>query len=514
MSKPSHRPGREEIKERARKKKRRQRQLRRQQREAGLIPPAVSSPPNSKSHFQSTEEESAARTEAVGGLMVIMRQMLPVLLKRLGKIPDPRNPKKLKHQLTVLMVYGILVFVFQYGSRRAANGEITRPMFEHNLRLLFPQLESLPHSDTLFRLLCRIDVGAIEQAHIGLVNHLIRNKKFTRYLINNCYPIGIDGTQKIAFSALWDEHLLQRRTGPKLDADSNEKQSYQYYVYVLEASLCFRNGMVIPLMSEFLEYATGDGEQRKQDCESKAFHRLAERIKTAFPRLPILLLLDGLYPNGPLMERCRSYRWDFMIVLKDGSLASVWEEYHSLLHEQEENRRQQNWGERRQLFQWVNTIRYAYGPNAKKSLDVHVVVCREHWETLDPETLQIVTKENQHAWISSRPLSRLNVHTRCNLAARYRWGIEGAFLVEKHQGYAYEHAFAKQWNAMKGYHYLMRLAHLLNTLARFSKELAALFSGLGVQAAIGFIRNTLTGPWLDPQDIAQRLNRPFRLRLI
>ena len=67
---------------------------------------------------------------------------------------------------------------------------------------------------------------------------------------------------------------------------------------------------------------------------------------------------------------------------------------------------------------------------------------------------------------------------------------------------------------MKGYHYLMRLAHLLNTLARFSKELSELFSELGVQPAIGFIRNTLTGPWLDPQDIAQRLDRPFRLHLV
>ena len=446
--------------------------------------------------------------------MVLMRQMLPILLGRLGKIPDPRNPKKLKHQLTVLMVYGILVFVFQYGSRRAANGEITRPMFEHNLRLLFPQLESLPHADTLFRLLCRIDVGAIEQAHIALVNHLIRNKKFTRYLINNCYPIGIDGTQKIAFSDLWDEHLLQRRIGPKVDPDSDEEQRYQYYLYVLEASLCFHNGMVIPLMSEFLEYEEGDGEARKQDCESKAFHRLAARIKKAFPRLPILLLLDGLYPNGPIMERCRSYHWDFMIVLQDGSLPSVWQEYHSLRHEQQENRKQQHWGERRQHFQWVNAIRYEYGPNAKKFIDIHVVVCSESWDVLDPDTLYIVPKENQHAWISSRPLGRLNVHARCNLGARYRWGIEGAFLVEKHQGYSYEHAFAKNWNAMKGYHYLMRLAHLLNTLARFSKELAGLFSELGVQAAIGFIRNTLTGPWLNPQEIEQRLSRPFRLRLL
>jgi hypothetical protein len=488
--------------------------LREQQREAGLIAQPTPFPSNSTSHFETIDEEGEARTEAVTALILLMRQLLPVLLRRFDKIPDPRNPNKLKHRLTVLMVYGILVFVFQYASRRAANAELTRPMFAHNLRLLFPQIETLPHADTLFRLLCRIDVGEIEQAHIELVNRLIRNKKFTRYLINNGYPVGIDGSQKIAFSTLWDEHLLQRRTGPKLDPDSDEPQTYQYYVYVLEASLCFRNGMVIPLMSEFLEYQEGDGEPRKQDCESKAFHRLAARIKKAFPRLPILLLLDGLYANGPILERCRSYHWDFMIVLKDGSLANVWQEYHSLAHEQQDNRLQHNWGERRQHFQWVNAIRYEYGPNAKKTVDVHVVVCRESWEVLDPDTAQIVTKQSKHAWISSRPLNRLNVPTRCNLGARYRWGIEAGFLVEKHQGYAYEHAFAKNWNAMKGYHSLMRLAHLINTLARFSKELAGLFATLGVQAAIGFIRSTLTGPWLDAQDIAQRLGRPFRLRLI
>jgi hypothetical protein len=39
-----------------------------------------------------------------------------------------------------------------------------------------------------------------------------------------------------------------------------------------------------------------------------------------------------------------------MIVLKEGSLPSVWEEYDSLMHEQQENRMQQNWGERRQHF--------------------------------------------------------------------------------------------------------------------------------------------------------------------
>ena len=489
--------------------------MRQQQREAGLIPHAAPTPSNRKSPLESIEQESAARQDAVSGLIVILRQMLPVLLRRLGKIADPRNPNKLKHRLTVLMLYGLLVFVFQYGSRRAANGQITRPMFEHNLRLLFPQLETLPHADTLFRLLCRIDVARIEQAHIELVNHLIRNKKFSRYLINNCYPIAIDGSEKIAFSLLWDEHLLQRKRKRKIDIDAEEEQDYQYYVYVLEASLSFRNGMVIPLMSQFLEYQPDHEEQSKQDCEQKAFHRLAARIKEAFPRLPIMLLLDGLYPNGPIMERCRNYHWDFMIVLKDGSLSTVWEEYRSLLLLcQEENQLHHNWGKRRQHFQWVNQIRYEFGANGKNHIDLNVVLCHEQWEEVDPKTLEIVPNKMKYAWISSRPISRLNVHTRCNLGARYRWGIEAGFLVEKHQGYSYEHAFAKNWNAMKGYHYLMRLAHLFNTLARFSKELAGLFSELGVRAAIGFIRNTLTGPWLDPREVEQRLNRPLRLRLV
>lgn len=386
-------------------------------------------------------------------------------------------------------------------------------MFKQNLRALFPQLNILPHADTLFRLLCRVDVSQIEQAHIELVNRLIRNKKFNRFLINNCYPVGIDGTQKIVFSHLWDEHLLQRKIGAKVDPESVQAQDYQYYVYVLEASLCFRNGMVIPLMSEFLEYRPGDSEQSKQDCETNAFHRLAVRIKQAFPRLPIILLLDGLYPNGPIMARCRQYHWDFMIVLKDGSLPSVWEEYRGLLRYQQDNQYHQNWGERKQHFQWVNAIRYYFGANDINRLDVHVVVCSEQWETVDPLSAQIITKKSKQAWISSRPISRLNVHARCNLGARYRWGIEGAFLVEKHHGYSYEHVFAKNWNAMKGYHYLMRLGHLINTLARFSKELATLFRELGIQATIGFIRNTLAGPWLDLKKITQQLSKPFRLRL-
>jgi hypothetical protein len=438
-----------------------------------------------------------------------------VLARRLRRISDLRHPKKTKHTLTVLMLYGILVFMLHYTSRRQANAQITHPMIEHNLRQLFPELEGMPHADTLFRLLRQIEVAGIEQAHLDLVNHLIRKKKFAPYRVNNSYPIAIDGSQKMAGSQLWSEELLQRRVSGA-PQEAAEPPAYQYYVYVLEASLSFRNGMVIPLMSEFLDYQQGDTPQDKQDCETRAFHRLAERIKRAFPRLPILLLLDGLYAQGPVMARCRDYHWQFMIVLKDRSLPTVWAEYQSLLGLDADPPHRQNWGERRQQFRWVNHIRYEYGPNARHHLNVHVVICEEQWQAVD-EHAEIVTKRAKHAWISSRPLHAANVHERCNLAARYRWGIETGFLVEKHQGYAYEHAFAKDWNAMRGYHYLMRLAHLLNTLVRFSSTLAPLVRQCGVRPFIEFLRTTLSGPWLDHSgldEIARRMRSPFQLRLI
>jgi hypothetical protein len=83
--------------------------------------------------YERVEEESRARNEAVCGQVRIFRGKLPGLLKRLSKIEDPRNAKKIKHKLPLLMIYGILSFVFQMSSCREANREMTRPMFWQKL---------------------------------------------------------------------------------------------------------------------------------------------------------------------------------------------------------------------------------------------------------------------------------------------------------------------------------------------------------------------------------------------
>ena len=135
---------------------------------------------------------------------------------------------------------------------------------------------------------------------------------------------------------------------------------------------------------------------------------------------------------------------------------------------QPENGLKRTWGERRQCFFWVNAIDYEFIQAGRKRLSLYVVVCEKSWEAVNDHG-QTVTKTARHAWISSRPLTRDNVHERCNLGARYRWGIEAGFLVEKHdvhgrtnaamagcqraaQGYHYEHAFALDWYPSRELH--------------------------------------------------------------
>ncbi|MHC1732874.1 MAG: hypothetical protein AB9888_12720 [Bacteroidales bacterium] len=71
-------------------------------------------------------------------------------------------------------------------------------------------------------------------------------------------------------------------------------------------------------------------EQRKQDCETKAFQRLAAKLKKRFPRLPIILLADNLYASETVMEICRKNHWDFIIRYKNGSVPSIAAEYEAI----------------------------------------------------------------------------------------------------------------------------------------------------------------------------------------
>lgn len=213
MSTPSRDERRQTAATLPEKNKEQNRLLRDMQEQAGLTPHPRPGPANHRCTKTTVAEEREERIDLVIEQIRIIRAQLPVLLERFTQIPDPRQPKKIKHSLTLLMVFGIVCFVLQIGSRREATREMSFPQIQENLRLLLPELDTTPHADTLYRLLRGLgkNVNEIENALIALIQRLIRKKKFCRYLINQHYPIAIDGSRKLGTTGLWSEALLEQR---------------------------------------------------------------------------------------------------------------------------------------------------------------------------------------------------------------------------------------------------------------------------------------------------------------
>jgi len=454
--------------------------------------------PNQLSPFLTAEAEMEDRQQTVENAVKIYYRMLSDLLPRLSCIKDPREPGKVKHKMQVLLLYGILMSMYQ----------LSKPIFFENIKAMFPEFETIPHADTLERLLEKLDVYQIMECMIALLKSLIRTKKFKNYMHKKGFLIAIDGTQKFFRNYRWAPECLERHVG-------GEACIPQYYCYILEAVLVLNNGIVLPIMSEFIENGKHNKTESKQDCERKGFYRIAKKLKKVFRNTKIAIVVDGLYACGPVIRVCREYNWDYMIVLKQASIPTVWREAIALMKINPEDRLKCHWGDRKQLYAWANEIEYEYiAENVKKREILNVVICYETWEEVHSRSTGIIEeKQTRYAWLSSRKITHNNVFFRCTKMGRYRWKIENNILVEKHQGYQYEHCFSYSWNAMKGFHYLMKVGHFLNVLALNSEILFEKVKNLGIRGFIEYLTQICKGSPLDKEKIEKARESKFLWRL-
>ncbi len=259
--------------------------------------------PNTKSAYASSAEELAARQTDTEAWFEALYTWLPGWIERFAQLPDPRHPGKIQHKLTVVLVYGVMLFLWQCASRRAGNRELTQPAVWETLQAAFPALETIPHMDTVARVLERLPAEHLESILLDTVKRLLRNRRLASWMVQQHYLVAVDGTLKWSAAYPWASEALtkQMKSGDPV-----------YQAYVVEAVLVCPQGIAIPLMAEFCENAVDAAPATKQDSELKAFYRLARRLKAAFPRLKLAILADGLYPNGPLFRFLRAQRWDFI----------------------------------------------------------------------------------------------------------------------------------------------------------------------------------------------------------
>jgi hypothetical protein len=378
---------------------------------------------------------------------------------------DTREPTRIVYGTGFLAWMGLMLFLLRLGARRLLQGELDSAEALDNLNTLSGcRQEAVAHGDTLNHFLGHVPPAEWSGQIRRMIGRLVRMRVLEKGRLLGHYLVVIDGTGQLVFPQRHCEHCLEQvRDGKTL-----------YYHQVLEAKLVTPEGLALSVGCEFIENT--DPHASKQDCELKAFHRLAARLKKMYPQLPLCLLLDALYAKGPVFLCCRQNHWKFLVTFQKGSLPALWREYLSLRRLSPSHRLRKSSGaeDRPQHFAWVEQLPYV--DDRKRRHDLAGFQCLEKDRR---------GRWRRFAWLTNFQVSVATVQALANRGGRCRWKIENeGFNIQKNGGFALEHAYSTgQWQ-IKGFYLLMQIAHLILQLIERGNLL-----GEGGAAALGGLKN-------------------------
>jgi hypothetical protein len=396
--------------------------------------------------------------------------------------------------------WGIALYLFQLGSRRQLDFDLdaTGTCVLVNLnRLAQTQQVTRPVHDTLDHFLDHVAAAAFAALRLQMVRRLIRMKALDAARLLGHLVVLIDGTGLLCFHRRHCPHCLVQR----------HKKTTLYLHNVLEAKLLGPAGVVLSVGSEFIDgnadaadaLNQGKGaEQVKQDCELKAFSRLAPRLKEAFPQAPLVLAGDSLLACGRVLDVCLRNGWNFVLTFKEGHLPALWREYQSLLRLCPRNvvQRQAADGTRR-TYRWVRDL--AYQDSDRRRWSLHALECAE---TPGPPGGPMT----RFVWLTRLPVSARTVEEIAWKGGRARWKIENeGFNRQKNSGLNLEHVYSTDPEKWKAYYYLLQIAFIVIQLLERGSLLRHLAEQAGKRTALQLFGSL--------KNMARRLLESLRGRL-
>ncbi len=410
-------------------------------------------------------------------------------------MPDTRFQPLVEYHRRFLCWWGLLLFGLGLGSRRSADSDLRdlECAILHNLNhLAGTHQQSLPVAKTLDHFLGHVGSAAFAQLLHQHTQRLLRMKALEDFRFQGDFLTAVDGTGYLSFSHRHCSRCLTQ---------NHASGQIAYLHPVLEAKLVTPTGLALSLASEFIENPPGrtpvDYQKQKQDCELKAFDRLAGTLKAAFPQLRLCLLFDSLYGCGRTFALCQQYHWHFVVTFKEGRTPALWQDFQSLLKLSPRQKLLTTLPDHtRRLYRWVEQL--PYEDSEKRSWTLGAILCEETAPTGVKTT---------YAWLTDWAVNRDSVIALADQAGRLRVKIENeGFNVQKNSGLNLEHVFSQNWDHAKAYYYLLQIGHLLMQLLHHNSLHQAL--------AQHYDRKTVLALWGALKKIPQRLLEAFRYYLL
>ena len=376
----------------------------------------------------------------------IQQKFYPELFKRFTEVKDPRHQSYIEYSIKTML--GTLYYKCIGGI--SSMQEMTRKFNDESVvKNLYAfvgdkKQDYLPHGVTIKELLEKRNPEELENIQKDIVYSMIRRKTFDDARVRKRWQVIVDATEL-------DEGYKKKNDGylSRCYNKGEEAEFTKYHRSILEAKIYLGNNLVCSIASEPIEnsdeYVNGSEEAIKQDCESKAFVRLAAKIKKKFPRLPIVITADGLYVTQRVLQICKDYHWDYIIRYKEGCASSIAKEYRALPEVEKSGTD----------MEFQNDIMF-------QDFDVNLIYYKDKRKVDGGE------KTTGFAWITSIRITKNNAK-KIVRAGRNRWKIENqGFNRQKHWQGNIEHAYSWNERAQKN-HYLME------QIADFMKQLYEYF---------------------------------------
>lgn len=363
----------------------------------------------------------------------VQRKFYPELFSKFEQITDPRHGSYIDYSSKVMlgtMYYkGIAGISSMQGMTREFNEDTVVKNLYHFMGS--DAKKYLPHGVTENEFLERLNPSELEEIQSDIVYKMIRRKTFGNAKVLGKWLVLVDGSELDEGNIKKNEHYLSRCYNK-----GKENEFIKYHRSVLEAKIYFGNNLVCSIATETIENSAEYNEKKlsdeeiKQDCERKAFERIAAKIKKHFPRLPICIVADGLYVSEKVLKICKANNWDYIIRYKEGCASSIEKEYQAIPEKHQIGK-----------AEYINGVIF-------KDFDVNVLKYRE----TKVKKEELVATE--YVWITNIEITDKNARKLVK-AGRNRWKIENqGFNRQKRWQGNLEHACSWNERAQKN-HYLM-----------------------------------------------------------
>lgn len=364
-------------------------------------------------------------------VITIINQYFPDLIEKFEGLTDLRHQSYVTYKMKVIFMVRLLALMCEIKSMHGLTREFnTEEAIKNIAQICGLELNEIPHCDTINDVFKNVDVKEIEKIRKYMIVKMIRNKMLDKYKIRGqYYHVIVDGTGLATSKKKYNKNCLVKN---KTDKNGNEYQEYS--TYVLEAKLVIGD-MVFSIGSEFVE--NEDENVDKQDCEIKAFKRLAEKIKKEYPRLRIIISGDALYASKPVIDICKEKGWKYIIRFKEGSIPTLYREFKTIVKTDNESSKKN--------YEYVTGIDY-------QENKINIIKYVEG------------KKNTEFVYITDLNITDKNIEETIYIG-RKRWKIENeGFNIQKNRTFDIGHLYSKDSTAIKVHYLMIQIAHIIRQL--------------------------------------------------